>query len=367
MFVQSVRLKNWRNYSEEYFELSPARNVICGENAQGKTNLLEAICYLASGRSFRAWRDAELIREGEQRAEVSAGVQLSDRTLDLRAELGRGVRRRLYANEVLSPKVGDFVGRLRAVLFAPGDLQLVSGAPSERRHFLDNALCQLRPRYAEALAQYTRLHEHRTRILRDHHENPALVDALDAYSERAARVGAVLINYRARLVRGLTAHAALLHGEISGGREELSLRYKTDSAVTDPFASESAIAAELMSHFEARREAELASGIALVGPQRDELEIEINGRAARAYASQGQTRTAALALKLSERELMAEDSGELPVLLLDDVLSELDPSRREWVLERVGDGQVIITLCDATSLDNTAAKVFTIASGRIAE
>ena len=367
MFVSSVRLADWRNYHEEHFELSPARNVICGENAQGKTNLLEAICYLASGRSFRAGRDAELIREGAPRAEASADVTLSDRELHLRAELVRGAGRRLYSNGVREKRVGDFVGRLRAVLFAPGDLSLVSGAPGERRRFLDTALAQMRPRYAEALAQYTRLHEHRTRILRDWRDKPSLLDALDAYSERAAKVGAALIGYRARFVRGLSAHAPRLHGEISGGREVLSISYRTDSAVTDPFAPESAIAAELSTHFEARREAELASGMALVGPHRDELAISIEGRAARAYASQGQTRTAALALKLAERELFAEDSGELPVLLLDDVLSELDPSRREWVLERVGDGQVIITLCDASGLDTAPAKVFRVADGSIAD
>lgn len=365
MYVSAIRLSNWRNYEEEYFELSPARNVICGENAQGKTNLLEAIYYLASGTSFRTHRDAELIRDGADHAEVAGEVSLSDRAATLRVALTRGSRRRLFANEVPSPKVGDFVGRLRAVLFVPGDLALVSGSPSERRRFLDGALTQLRPRYAEALSQYRRIHEHRTHILRDYREQPSLLGALDAYSERAARVGAVLISYRARLIRGLSAHAAVLHSEISGGRETLELRYKTDSAVTDPFASEADITSQLLDHYEQRWDAELARGMALVGPHRDELELNINGKPAQSHASQGQTRTAALALKLAERELFAEDSGELPVLLLDDVLSELDPNRREWVLERVGGGQVIITLCDAASLEISAAKVFTIGGGRI--
>ncbi len=369
MYIRRISLVNWRNYTTCAPEFCPERNVLYGENAQGKTNLLEAIYYLATARSFRAGRDGDLIADSADAAAVEAVVATSDREMTLRAELRRGARRKLTVNGAAVATSGEFAGRLRAVLFAPRDLELVSGAPAGRRRFLDDALTQLRPRYAEALSQYARLHEHKSRILREHQDNPSMLSALDAFDERLARVGAVMIGYRARMVRGLATHAPALHSDISGGREKLELRYVTSSHVTDPFAPEAAIAEELYEHILQRREAELASGMLLVGPHRDEIELTVDGKPARTHASQGQTRTAALAMKLAQRELFFEDSGENPLLLLDDVLSELDDARRRWVLERLGSGQVIITLCDGGGLDADfgSAKVMRIEVGRVIE
>lgn len=363
MFIRNISLINWRNYAECSVDFDSGLNVIRGENAQGKTNLLEAVHYLAVGRGFRAGRDGDLIADSADSALSEATVATVDRDIELRAELRRGARRRLFVNGSTAKTAGEFAGRLRAVLFAPGDLELVSGAPADRRKFLDDALCQLRPRYAEALAQYTRLHKHKTRILRDGEDDPSLLGALDAFNERIARVGAVMIGYRARFVRGLSAHAPALHSDMSGGRETLGLRYQTSSRVTDPFASENTVAEELYAHLCERKQAEIASGMTLVGPHRDELAIEIDGRPSQTHASQGQTRTAALALKLAERQLFLEDSGENPVLLLDDVLSELDDARRRWVLGFTGSGQVLITLCDGGEFGE--ARVFTVRGGRI--
>ncbi len=363
MFIRNISLINWRNYAECSVDFDAGLNVIRGENAQGKTNLLEAVHYLAVGRGFRAGRDGDLIADDAEAALASATVATDERDIELRAELRRGARRRLFVNGSAARTAGEFAGRLRAVLFAPGDLELVSGAPADRRKFLDDALCQLRPRYAEALAQYTRLHKHKTRILRDHEDDPSLLGALDAFNERIARVGAVMIGYRARFVRGLAAHAPSLQSDMSGGRETLGLRYETSSRISDPFAAESAIGEELYEHLCERKQAEIASGMSLVGPHRDELAIEINGKPSQTHASQGQTRTAALALKLAERQLFLEDSGENPVLLLDDVLSELDDARRRWVLGFTGSGQVLITLCDGTEFGD--ARVFLVKSGVI--
>ena len=255
---------------------------------------------------------------------------------------------------------------LGTVFFCPEDLLLIREGAAARRRFMDDALCQLRPRYAQALAEYNRLYEHKTRILRDSEEHPSLLDTLPEFNTRMALSGAVLIHYRARFCARLAEYAAAAHRECSGDRETLSLGYETVKTVTDPFAEQSVIFEQLSAHQKSHAQAELAARLCLSGPHKDDIAVEIGGVAARRFSSQGQTRTAALAFKLAERDIYKEITGQSPVLLLDDVLSELDVRRQEFVLNRIAGGQVFITCCEEDRLGALkAGRVLHVSEGRV--
>ena len=255
---------------------------------------------------------------------------------------------------------------LNTVLFCPEDLYLIREGAAERRRFLNDCICQLRPRYAEALREYRRLYEHKTRILRDWEERPALLDTLDEFNLRMAQTGALIIHYRAHFVKRLREVTPPIHRDFSGGREGLDLRYETVSTVTDPLAPARTILDQLLSHQESHRKAELEARQCLSGPHKDDLAVELDGRSARQFASQGQTRTAALSLKLASREIFFRETGEWPVLLLDDVLSELDQKRQEFVLRRITGGQVFISCCEEMELNRLGeGKTFHIHGGAL--
>lgn len=365
MRIDRLTLDFFRNYVHLETAFDPSINVIYGDNAQGKTNLLEAVAYL-SGVSHRARYDKELIQFGIDHAFLKGEVFARERTFLLEAELNRGARRVLRSNGVKLKNNGQLNGIFQSVLFCPEDLYLIREGAAARRGFLDDCICQLRPRYAQALAEYRRLHEHKTRILRDSEEKPSLLDALDEFSMSMAKAGALLIHYRAHFIKRLCQTAPAVHSDFSGGREQLTLKYETVSTVTDPEAGPQVIYRRLLEHQEQHRAAEIASRQCLSGPHKDELAVEIDGRSAKSFASQGQTRTAALSLKLAAREIFRQDTGEYPVLLLDDVLSELDPRRQEFVLNRVRDGQVFITCCEDDRLPALlGGKVFHVRNGSV--
>ena len=365
MRINRLTLDFFRNYLHLEADFDADVNVIFGDNAQGKTNLLEAIAYL-SGVSHRARYDRELIQFGVDRAFLRGEVASRGRDFTLEAELHRGSRRTLKSNGVRLKTAADLAGIFQSVLFCPDDLTLIRSGAAERRRFLDECICQMRPRYVQALAAYKRLHEHKTRILRDSEEKPSLLEALDEFSLGMAKAGAVLIHYRAHFVKRLQETASAIHADFSGGREALSLQYETVSTVADPLAAPRDILPALLRHQEAHRAAEIASRTCLSGPHKDDLAVALNGQCARTYASQGQTRTAALSLKLAERDILQADTGEYPVLLLDDVLSELDPRRQEFVLNRIRGGQTFITCCEDDRLSSLLkGRIFHIREGAV--
>ena len=364
MMVKSLELDFFRNYTHLEAHFDPRVNLIYGDNAQGKTNLLEAVAYLSSARSHRARYDKEMIMMGVDSAFIKGEVDSRSRAFTLEARLQRGKGRALFSNGVRLKTAGELSGILTTVLFCPEDLYLIREGGAARRKFLDGAICQLRPRYAAALAEYNRLYEHKTRILRDWQENPSLLDTLDDFNLRLAQTGAILIHYRAHFIKRLREHAPAIHSDFSGGRESLGLAYETVSTVTDPMASPRDILPQLLAHQESHRQAELDSRQCLSGPHKDDLLVEVNGVSAKTYGSQGQTRTAALSLKLAQREIFQEETGEWPVLLLDDVLSELDAKRQLFVLNRIKGGQVFITCCEEEKLEGLeGGKAFHIRNG----
>ena len=314
MKLNRLELDFFRNYAHVEATFHPRVNLIYGDNAQGKTNLLEAIAYLSSARSHRARYDRELIMLDQPQGYIKGEVDSRERTFILEAKLCRGKTRQLWSNGLRLKTAGELAGILTTVLFCPEDLYLIREGAAARRRFLDGAICQLRPRYAQALAEYNRLYEHKTRIL----------------------------------------------------REQLGLRYETVSTVQDPLGSVQDIFESLMRHQESHRRAELDSRQCLSGPHKDDLVVELDGQSAKQFGSQGQTRTAALSLKLAQREIFQQETGEWPVLLLDDVLSELDGKRQSFVLNRIQGGQVFITCCEPEKLDGLErGKSFQIQGGSV--
>ncbi len=365
MYIETIALQGFRNYKNAVAEFSDGINVIAGRNAQGKTNLLEALFLLCAGRSFRARSDKELMGFEEDEAKIEARGESAGREKRLKIVLSRGKRRQMLVNSVKQKTVETFAGNFSSVLFCPEDLNLIKGGAAERRRLMDLAICQLRPRYAAALTEFNRAYENKTRILRDWEEKPALLELLDEYDLRLARMSAELIHYRANFVEKLALEAAKIHGEFSGG-EELGLTYSTVKTVEDPKGPAEEIFKAVMEHQRQHREAELSSRLCLTGAHKDDIEITVNGRTAKSYASQGQTRTAALSVKLAELEIHRGQLGEYPLLLLDDVLSELDGTRQDFVLNRIGKGQVFITCCeDEKVAGRTGGRVLTVEGGNV--
>jgi len=365
MIIKKIALNGFRNYEWETVEFDSGTNVIAGQNAQGKTNLLEAVYLLSCGRSFRTRFDKELVGFGFSSGEILADVLSHEREQTISIVLQPGQTKKIKVNGVRKSG-GELSRTVNTVLFCPDDLNLIKDGAAVRRKMMDNAIGQIRPRYAEYLAEFNRLYEHKTRILRDWREKPSLLETLDEFSDGMCRASAQLIRYRAAFAARLEQAAAPIHREFSGEGEALQIKYKTVSTVRDPFASAREIYYDICEHQERHRQAELDSAQCLTGAHKDDLEIYINGNPARSFASQGQTRTAALSMKLAEREIFLAETGEYPILLLDDVLSELDGKRQEFVLNRIGGGQTLISCCEDEGISKrTGGKVLFVEKGKI--
>ena len=367
MKLQSLQLYDFRNFEHLTLDFHPGVNLIVGENAQGKTNLLEAVFFLSAGRSFRTTRSQELIRFGAEFADLSCRLFSGGRDQTLRAVLFASRRpRQLYIGGVRQKTAAELPGVLSTVLFCPDDLLVLKAGSAGRRRLVDTALCQLRPNYAQALSEYQKLYESKSRILKDHFDQPSLLEPLPEFNYRMAQVGAVLIGYRARYLRELEAQARVFHDAFSGGKEQLTVRYQTVSTVTDPMADRNQIFQQLLDHQQSHARAELESGTCLSGPHKDDFEAALDGLSVKAFGSQGQTRTAAVSLKLAERAIFQKDTGEEPVLLLDDVLSELDAKRQDFVLNQIKTGQVLITCCEPDRLTGLGKSIL-IRNGGVQE
>lgn len=364
MKVKSIRLSGFRNYDDAVIEFAPGINVISGANAQGKTNLVEAVYMLTCGRSFRTRYDRELIGFDRDYAQIKASIFSGQRDQSIEILLQRGRKKQITQNGS-KKKASELSKTLTAVLFCPDDLNIIKDGPAARRRMMDMAISQLRPGYASLISEYSRLYDHKSSILREWRKKPSLLDTIDDFSSSMCRCSAQIIRYRASFVKRLSIFASSIHREFSGAGEELSLSYRTVSTVTDPLAPLEEVYEQVCLHQSAHRQAEIDSQSCLTGTHKDDIDISVSGRQARSFASQGQTRTAALSLKLAEREIHIAESGEYPILLLDDVLSELDGTRQEFVLNRICSGQTLITCCEDGAISGkTGGKVITINAGR---
>jgi len=332
----SLQLRNYRNYTRLDLEPGSQLNVFLGDNGQGKTNLLESVALLALSASPRARRDSELVGPVAPEARVDALVQTGGRRAEIRISIrvdGERARRRIEVDGQARRAV-DLPGLFRATLFWPDDLNLVKAGPEHRRRLLNEMLVQVRPGYARALGRYARILEQRNSLLKQVAAGEQPPDALDVWDLEMARWGSELAAARRQAVADLGASAAAGHAAISGG-EVLELSYAGPPA-------------DLLEALQGARREDVRRGSTSVGPHRDDVLVRLDGQDARAFASQGQQRTAVVSIKLAQTAVMAEMTGERPVLLLDDVLSELDAGRRASLIERLGEpGQVIITSVEA--------------------
>ena len=347
MRVSRLFLSGFRSYEEGCFDFVPGINLITGENGAGKTNLLEAVYILSGNRSFRGAKSAEFVNFTKERADISAAVFSRGREFEMKLSFFRAGKGKVFINDVNINKKSKMSEIIRSVIFSPKDLMLIKGAAAERRGFLDGALCQKSGAYSDALSKYEKVLSWKQKLLRDEGDLSVLPE-LDA---QLAKYGAEIIESRASFISETEKTACRIHSEISGGKEKLSLTYKTVSAVKDPFCGKEKLSSLLFDRFSEMRDAEIRKQACLTGVQKDDVEVYINGTDAKAFASQGQSRTAAVALKFSEREFLKEE-GEYPLLLLDDVMSELDAPRQEYIAGTALNGQTFITCCETTGNSN---------------
>lgn len=364
MRINTLILENFRNYAYEEITFGPGTNVIYGDNAQGKTNLLEAICMFSFGRSKRARSESELIHFGEKLFRLS--LDFSDRHRDFKAVMSSSAngKKNIKINNVAITKLSQLMSYLNVVMFSPADLEIVQGAPSIRRRFLDEAISQLYPKYMSQLSDYHKTLDQKNGLLKQLRiKNSRSDPMLSVWNEQLSVLGADIYLKRKEFIQRLAAASADIQSEIS--REKLMIDYMP-SINCD--TSENNTTEIFYNKLEQNQTREIENGSSLLGIQRDDLKIKISEKEARLYGSQGQQRTAVLSLKLAQTEYINEERGEYPVLLLDDIMSELDINRRQFLSGRIKDKQVLITTTDAEGADvNQATKYYRISNGRLIE
>lgn len=336
MKLTELNLHHFRNYNEAQVEFSPQINVLIGENAQGKTNLLESIYVLAMTRSHRTNNDRELIEFGKDAAQIKGTVQRELGSLKLELDIGKHGKK-AKANHLEKARLSEYLGQLNVILFAPEDLALVKGAPTVRRRFIDMEFGQVSPKYLHDLTQYRDILKQRNRYLKQLQSHEAQDQLyLEVLSEQLAAVGGAIISQRVKFLSELEGYAQELHQSITQGRENLTFEYS--SAVKDASTlTEVELSEALMDLYRQNQSKEIFQGTTLYGPHRDDVRFLINHKNVQTYGSQGQQRTTALSVKLAEIDLMKNQTGEYPILLLDDVLSELDGARQTHLLKTIQD------------------------------
>ena len=352
MECNAIKIRNFRNIEQAEITFDSGVNNLVGNNAQGKTNLLEAISFTALGKSFRTTHEEEMIRFGEDCAEISLDFTDSVRRQNITVRMMKGQRRRIEHNRVKVTKLSDIVGAFRTVLFCPEHLSLIKDGPAERRNYMDIAISQLYPLYMKSLQRYNQILKQRNQLIRRAEEDRRTFDdTVEFWSGQLAHEAAIIARYRVRYLKKAEAHIQSCFAEMTGERELPSAVY-VGSSHHEPDFYEDIEAAE-KDYFEilmSRHDREIGAGSTLWGIHKDDIEIQINGKAARAFASQGQQRSLALSMKLAEGEVCAEICGEKPVFLFDDVFSELDASRRAYLSSKMADRQVIITTCEPSGV-----------------
>lgn len=360
MNVQSLRVADYRNIAAAEFAPAPELTVICGQNGQGKTNLLEAVWLLTGSKSFRGAKDTELIREGRPFAVVEGEVRGFGKESAVRITVaGPQAERRGRTAKVNGVEYGratNLAGLFTAVVFDPGHLNLVKGSPEKRRSFLDAALCQLYPGYLSLLRRYGRQVTQKNALLKAYGQTAGAADLLEVFDAAQAELGEQITHRRREYLAMILDEICGTYRDISSGRETLEVVYRPS------FGD-----AGLLAALKEARGRDLAAGFCTAGPHREDFSLILDGREARVYASQGQQRSAVLSLKLAEAAGAQKVTGEHPVMLLDDVLSELDETRQSYLLSRMAHRQTIVTACDEAAFARTDGKIYRMAQGVLSE
>lgn len=358
MIAKKVSYRSFRSIKEAEIAFAPGVNVLIGNNAEGKTNALEGIYLMAAGKSFRTSREREMVRFGDSFFEVTLDMKDIRREQQLyfkaySAESGK--HRECRKNGVPIPRISELLGSFRAVLFCPEHLAIVKAGPAERRSFLDIAICQLRPVYLKSLGRFNKILLQRNALLKQLQEHEGEHALLEILSDQLAKESALIWHMRMEYVTRLDSFVKRFFGELSGEERELPALQHKNSIKINTRITEMEAYEHYMKLLTANTAREIAAGATLYGSHKDDIEILLNGREARVFASQGQQRSLALAMKLGEGEISMEYSGEYPVFLFDDVLSELDVGRQRFLLSRLEDRQVIMTTCTPPPVESDAA------------
>ncbi len=369
MYINGLKLLNFRNYENLNIEFEKGFNIIYGDNAQGKTNILEAIFLCASGRSHRTSKDADLVRINESGYYIKLSLDRSVMSSSIEILYDRTRKKRIKVNEIPIRRMTELMGHLNAVIFSPEDLMIIKEGPSERRRFIDITISQLKPSYLYDLQQYNKILMQRNSLLKEIHNNEALTETLDIWSEKLAEVGSRIMKVRHEFIKILSKKAQEKHLKLSDGKEKLTLKY-CPSVKAPSMDSTGEIEKCFLEVLKESRKKEMKTCTTMAGPQRDDYVIFLDGLELKQFGSQGQQRTAVLSIKLAEVEMMMEMTGEYPVLLLDDVMSELDARRRNYLFENLGEIQTFITCTDMSLFEDKIAsgsKVFKVVRGSVYE
>lgn len=359
MIIKSIELSNFRNYKDLKLGFDDFTTILYGDNAQGKTNILEAAYMSGTSKSYKGSKDKEVINFESEEAHIKTIVNKNNRDYQIDLHLKKNKTKGIAINKIPTRKPSDLFGILNIIFFSPEDLNIIKEGPSERRRFMDSELCQIDKIYLADLTNYKKALEQRNQLLKDIYHNPSLKETLSVWDETLVNYGKNIIKRRSSFIDEISVFVNDIHKSITGGKEDIEIIYEPD--IDDMFFLD-----ELIKN----KDKDLRFGSTSVGPHKDDISILVNGVDIRKYGSQGQQRTCALSLKLSEIKLVEQAIGEKPVLLLDDVLSELDSSRQSFLLDNLNDTQTIIT---CTGLDDFVRnrfeinKVYRVTNGTVKE
>ena len=353
MYINKIKLLNFRNYEEQEILLNPSINIFYGDNAQGKTNIIEAIFLCAIGKSFRTSKDKEMINFNKENASVYIEYKKVDREGNIKIEIDN--KKNIYINGIKIKKLSELLGKINIVIFTPDDIQILKEGPQKRRRFLDIMIGQLRPNYVNILNLYNKTLEQRNNYLKQIKIENKPEEMLEIWDEKLAEYGEKIFLYRNEFIEKLKEKINDIHSEITENKEILKIEYESDCKNKD----------EYLKLLKERRKLDIIKGFSTKGVHRDDFVIYINNELVNIYGSQGQNRTVILSLKIAEMQVIYDEIGEYPILLLDDFMSELDEKRRKNFLEKIENKQVIITCTDKIENINNEFKLFKVKKGVI--
>ncbi len=353
MWIKNIKIKNFRNYNQEEINLEKNINIFYGKNAQGKTNIIEAIFLCSLGKSFRAKKDNEMIKLNEENAIVEIEYEKSDRDGKIKIEIGN--KKNIYLNGIKIKKLSELLGNLNIVIFTPDDINILKGGPQNRRRFLDIMISQLRPNYMHILNLYIKTIEQRNKYLRQIKEEHKDENLLEIWDEKLAEYAVKIYEYRKEFIEKIIKKINIIHKNITNGEEQIELEYITECDNKEKY----------LQLLKERRKLDIIKGFTTKGIHRDDFVIYINKKEIKIFGSQGQNRTAMLSLKLAELQVIYDEIGEYPILLLDDFMSELDKTRRKNFLENIEGTQVIITGTEKLDIENLEYLEYNVSNGKV--
>ena len=353
MYIKNIKLNNFRNYENQEIELQNGINLFFGNNAQGKTNILEAIYLCAIGKSFRAKKDKELIKLGENNAKVEIQYKKSDREGKIKIELND--KKSVFINDIKQNKLSEILGNINIVMFSPDDIEILKSGPAKRRRFLNVFISQLRPRYIYNLNMYLKTLEQRNNYLRQIKLENKPKQLLEIWDEKLAEYAKGVYEYRNEFIEKIKNKINKIHSNITENKEEIKIKYITDFINKEKYIED----------LKKTWEIDISKGYTSNGIHRDDFVIYINHKQVNVYGSQGQNRTVILSLKLSELEIIHDEIGEYPILLLDDFMSELDLIRRENFLKNINNTQILITCTDEFTICDKMWKTYLVNNGNV--